>query len=246
MDDVLTSFNELLRRRPPVAGVELADRVTRVLSGSWTGVLWSDLDAEVADAVIDREIERFTGLGAWEWKLCSFDAPHDLADRLRAHGFVSEPVETLLMATLADLALNASPPAGVELFAVEDEHGVEALACVHEEAFGRPRPALWRGRLDEIRDGRAGAVVAMAGGRPIGGGRIEFYGDTGFAGLFGGGTVPGWRRRGVFRAVVACRAAMAARRGCRYLQTDASDDSRPIFERLGFARLGTTTPFIHA
>jgi hypothetical protein len=245
MDDVLARFNELLRRCPPIEGVELADRVTRLISGGWAGVLWSDLDAGSADAVIAREIERFAGLGPWEWKLYSFDEPHDLAGRLRAHGFVSEAEETLLMAALADLTLDDAVPAGVELLAVEDEPGVAALARVHAEAFGRHGPALGRDLLDEIRAGRSGAVVAMAGGRPICGGRIEFYGDTGFAGLFGGGTVPEWRGRGVFHAVVAVRAAMAASRGCRYLQTDASEDSRPIFERLGFARLGTTTPFIH-
>jgi hypothetical protein len=42
---------------------------------------------------------------------------------------------------------------------------------------------------------------------------------------------------------VAYRARIAASRGCRYLQVDASDDSRPILARLGFETLSTTTPF---
>ena len=33
-------------------------------------------------------------------------------------------------------------------------------------------------------------------------------------------------------------------RGFRYLETDASDDSRPILERLGFVPVTTTTPYI--
>jgi hypothetical protein len=36
----------------------------------------------------------------------------------------------------------------------------------------------------------------------------------------------------------------AAARGYRYLQVDASDDSRPILERLGFVALATTTPYL--
>jgi hypothetical protein len=36
---------------------------------------------------------------------------------------------------------------------------------------------------------------------------------------------------------------LAAARGFRYLQVDASPDSRPILRRLGFAELATTTPF---
>jgi hypothetical protein len=37
---------------------------------------------------------------------------------------------------------------------------------------------------------------------------------------------------------------MAAERGFRYLQVDASPDSRPILERLGLRQLTTTTPFV--
>jgi len=245
MDDVLSRFDEQVRRQPPWGGVEFADRVIRLISDGWTGVLWSDLDAASADVVIAREIERFADLGQWEWKLYSYDAPHDLADRLRAAGFVPENEETLLVGALADVALDSPPPGGVELHAVEDERGVEALVRVHDEVFGGHNAALGRELLDELKAGRAGAVVAMAGDRPICGGRIEFYENTEFAGLYGGGTLPEWRHRGVFRAVVAYRAALASARGYRYLQTDASDDSRPILERLGFVRLGTTTPFIH-
>lgn len=36
----------------------------------------------------------------------------------------------------------------------------------------------------------------------------------------------------------------AAARGVRFLQVDASDDSRPILERLGFVAITTTTPYV--
>jgi GNAT superfamily N-acetyltransferase len=74
---------------------------------------------------------------------------------------------------------------------------------------------------------------------------VEFHHGTEFAGLWGGGTLPEWRGRGVFRALVAHRARLAADRGFRYLQVDATPDSRPILERLGFVVLATTTPFTH-
>jgi GNAT superfamily N-acetyltransferase len=73
---------------------------------------------------------------------------------------------------------------------------------------------------------------------------VEFHPGTEFASLWGGGTLPGWRGRGVFRSLVAYRAALAADRGLRYLQVDASPESRPILHRLGFVELATTTPFI--
>jgi cysteine synthase len=53
-----------------------------------------------------------------------------------------------------------------------------------------------------------------------------------------------WRGRGIYKATVAYRAGLAAERGFRLLEVDASNDSRPILERLGFVPVTTTTPFI--
>ena len=55
---------------------------------------------------------------------------------------------------------------------------------------------------------------------------------------------PAWRGRGIYRATVAHRANLAAERGFRYLEVDASDASRPILERLGFTAVTTTTPYV--
>ena len=58
---------------------------------------------------------------------------------------------------------------------------------------------------------------------------------TEFAGLWGGGsTLPGWRGRGIYRALVGRRAQLAAQLGVKYLLVDASAASRPILGRLGF------------
>ncbi|MEB0307171.1 GNAT family N-acetyltransferase, partial [Cryobacterium sp. 10I1] len=57
-------------------------------------------------------------------------------------------------------------------------------------------------------------------------------------------TLAEWRGRGVYRALVAARAQLAARRGVPYLQVDASDDSLPILLRLGFEAVTTTTPYV--
>jgi GNAT superfamily N-acetyltransferase len=220
--------------------------VIRVITDDWNGVVCSDLDETTADAIIAREIEYFAELGReWEWKLYSYDTPADLTDRLLAAGFVAEPQETLLVAPVAALDVKAAPPDGVELSPVEDPRGVDAVVRVHEAVFGEVDTPLRERLLAEIQAGTVSAVVAYADGRPICSGRIEFHAGTAFASLWGGGTLPGYRGRGVFRAVVAHRAALASARGCRYLQTDASADSRPILERLGFRVLGTTTPFIH-
>jgi GNAT superfamily N-acetyltransferase len=87
-------------------------------------------------------------------------------------------------------------------------------------------------------------VLAEAGTTVVCAGWIRFEQGTEFATLWGGATLPEWRRRGIYRATVAHRANVAAERGFRYLEVDASDDSRPILERLGFRAVTTTTPYV--
>ncbi|WP_223830406.1 hypothetical protein [Nocardiopsis quinghaiensis] len=43
---------------------------------------------------------------------------------------------------------------------------------------------------------------------------------------------------------MAARARIAAARGARYLQVDASDDSAPVPRRPGFEAVTTTTPYV--
>jgi GNAT superfamily N-acetyltransferase len=87
-------------------------------------------------------------------------------------------------------------------------------------------------------------MIAFAGPEPVSAARIEFPAGTDFAGLWGGGTEPRWRGRGIYRALVGRRAQLALRRGYRYLQVDALPTSQPILARLGFTALARTTPYV--
>jgi GNAT superfamily N-acetyltransferase len=87
-------------------------------------------------------------------------------------------------------------------------------------------------------------LTAEAAGRVVAAGWLEMRPDSEFAGLWGGATLAEWRGRGIYRALVARRAQLAAARGVRYLQVDASSDSAPILQRLGFQPLATTTPYV--
>ncbi|MFF7295186.1 GNAT family N-acetyltransferase [Streptomyces sp. NPDC008265] len=233
------------------ATVERAGRVVRqsVPGGGWNGVLWSDLDEESADAEIAAQVAFFSGTGCaeFEWKTYDYDRPADLGDRLRAAGFVPEPPETLMVGRTGDLArLPVEPPEGVTLRTVTDEAGVDLMMEVHAKAFGTERPRIRAALLDLLRNEpeTIAAVVAMADGVPVSAARMEMRPGAGFAGLWGGGTVQEWRGRGIYRLLVAHRARIAAELKIPYLQVDASDESRPILERLGFGVLGVTVPYI--
>lgn len=248
---VLAAFDEQVRRRPkagPAERVEIDERVTRVISdgGGWSGVVWSDLTEAGADAVIAAQIRRFARTGrAWEWKHYSYDRPAGLAGRLHAAGLVPGAAETVLVAEIAGLALEPDPPAGVELVPVTGQGAADALVAVHDEVFGGSHDAIGHAVLRGLgmQPCPVSAVIAMAGGTAISAGRVEFPEGSDFAGIWGGGTLPAWRGRGVFRSLVAYRAALALQRGYRYLHVDASAESRPILQRLGFAEIAGTTPY---
>ncbi|MFF3330551.1 GNAT family N-acetyltransferase [Streptomyces sp. NPDC002888] len=234
----------------PGARIERTGRVVRQVASAqgWNGVLWSELDEADADAAIAEQVAYFTGLGRdFEWKLYGHDHPVDLGQRLRAAGFTPEAEETLMIGEAAGPVLDADLPEGVRILPVTDAAGVDLVADVHEKAFGTDSARLRHqmiARLAEDPD-TVVAVVALAGDVPVSSARMELVPGTEFAGLWGGGTVEGWRGRGIYRALVAHRARAAVTRGYRYLQVDASDQSRPILERLGFAALSTTTPYVY-
>ncbi|MDX3524238.1 GNAT family N-acetyltransferase [Streptomyces scabiei] len=252
---VLALFDRDMREgaRPdgPGARIERVGGVVRQIGfeNGWNGVVWSDLDEAGADAAIAEQIRYFSGLGRdFEWKLYGHDLPVDLGQRLRDAGFTAAPEETLMVAEVADLTLDVEPPEGVTLLPVTDSAGVDMVARVHERAFGTDSTRMRHQLLAQLTGDPESvvAVVALVGDEPVSAARMELLPGTRFAGLWGGGTVEGWRGRGVYRALVAHRARVAADRGYRYVQVDALATSRPILARLGFEPLTTTTPYEYA
>ncbi|MEU9454054.1 GNAT family N-acetyltransferase [Streptomyces sp. NPDC048277] len=251
---VLALYDREMREgaRPdgPGARIERVGGVVRQSAdaeGGWNGVLWSDLDETTADRAIAEQIDFFERQGReFEWKVYGHDRPADLGTRLVAAGLRPEPEETLMVAEVAGLQLDAELPDGVQVVPATDAAGVDLVVDVHEKAFGTDGSQLRHRLLGQLaeRSATVVAVVALAGDEPVSAARMELVPGTRFAGLWGGGTVEGWRGRGVYRALVAHRARVAADHGYRYLQVDALPTSRPILERLGFHALSTTTPYI--
>ncbi|MFJ3234317.1 GNAT family N-acetyltransferase [Streptomyces sp. NPDC086787] len=251
---VLARYDREMREgaRPdgPGARVERSGNVVRQVADAhgWNGVVWSDLDQADADRAIAAQIAYFTGLGrAFEWKLYGHDRPHDLGARLVAAGFVPEPEETLMVAEAAGLTGGARPPEGIRIVSATDPAGVDLVVDVHERAFGTDGTRLRHRLLARLAadPDTLVAVVALAGDEPVSAARMELVPGTGFAGLWGGGTVEAWRGRGLYRALVTHRAHTAASLGYPYLQVDAGPMSRPILEGLGFHPLSTTTPYAY-
>ncbi|MFI6052840.1 GNAT family N-acetyltransferase [Streptomyces violascens] len=252
-DELLAVFDRQMRENAlpdgPGAIVERTGDVVRQVGPGhvWNGILWSDLTAANADAQIAAQARHFASLGnECEWKLYAHDCPADLGQRLLAAGFEAEPEETVMVARVADLPLDVEPADGITLRPVTDAPGVDLMAYVHERAFGNDGARFRARLLAQFAEApeTVTAVVAMAGDVPVSAARMDFHPGTEFASLWSGGTLPEWRGKGIYRALVAYRTRIAVERGFRYLQVDASDQSRPILQRLGFTPLTVTTPYI--
>jgi GNAT superfamily N-acetyltransferase len=215
-------------------------------------VLYRDLggiEGADLDDLIARQVRVFAECGErFEWKLHGHDQPRDLPLRLRAAGFVPEDEETVVIAPVDQVAGSVRLPERVSLREVTERSDFDRIAAVQPDIWQEDDEPTWLAESLEA-EKRADpsyltVVVAEADGAVVCAAWVRFEQGTEFVTIWGGGTVPAWRGRGIYRATVAYRANLAAQRGFRFIEVDASSDSRPILERLGFVAVTTTTPYV--
>jgi GNAT superfamily N-acetyltransferase len=207
----------------------------------------STLDGPALDALIERQVQFFRDRSlAFEWKTFSHDQTANLIGRLLKAGFVPEERESLVIGRVSEMDQSPRLPDGISLREVHSRADTDRMAELLTMVSGDDRSYLSEAFFKD-REANPNVVVllvAEAQGRVVCTARVNLVPDSQFASLWAGSTLPEWRRQGIYRATVAYRARLAAEHGLRYLQVDASENSRPILERLGFLAVGTTTPYI--
>jgi len=203
-------------------------------------ILYSDLDDATADAAIDAQIAYFANNNLkMEWKVYGHDRPADLAQRLIARGFEPEDEDAIMALDVAHApaALLAEPAADVRRLTDPAQLAdvVAVLEAVWTEKFGWVYERL--GGHMAI-PGYLSVYVAYVGERPAAAG-WTYFSEGSFASLWAGSTLPAYRRRGLYTALLAARVREARARGVPYLTIDAGSMSRPIVARHGFALLTT-------
>jgi hypothetical protein len=205
------------------------------------------VQGQALDLLIMEHRDFFARRGeAVEWKTRGHDEPADLPVRLLAAGFVPEEPETVVIGVAEQMAVERVLPKGVRLRQVNEPGDFARIAAMESEVWGEDYSWMAKDLQDRVQAEPQETVVlvAEADGQVISAAWLVFKAGTQFAGLWGGSTVRAWRRRGIYQALVARRAQLACARGVRYLQVDASDESKPILIRLGFQAVTTTTPYV--
>jgi GNAT superfamily N-acetyltransferase len=260
-EDAMTSTEDLLALHDEQIRGAVADRLPQSWQPTWDGpamlvtapaqgmVFARDLDhltVPELDALIARARDHFAARGqSVEWKTYGHDRA-DLTGRLALAGFAPDPRETVVIGPAAALVEAGSAPDGVTISATTDPADLRAIAAMESAVWNADWSWLADDLADRIRSAPDDLVIltAKAGDQVVSAAWLVVMPGTRFAALWGGSTLAEWRQRGIYRALVARRARIAVERGIDYLMVEASDDSRPILERLGLRPVTTTTPWI--
>ncbi len=260
-DELLTAYDDQLRTDAEVARALDVRRDGPVLWAVFDHggfVSYRDLaglEGAALDDLIGRTVAHFrdaTDVSSFEWKSRGHDLPPDLGDRLVDHGLVAEPAETVMIGEASLLAVDPAvvegPDGPVVVRRIGDGGDVVGdltrMLASQESVFGTGRGPGIESSLAELESGDSEFWIAEVGDRVVCGGRLTPVPGTEFAGIWGGSTLPEFRGRGIYRALLAARARAALARGVRLIHSDCTDMSRPILERSGLRAVTTTTPYV--
>lgn len=203
--------------------------------GGLNEVVFSQLDAREADAVIDATIARYRELGLrFRWTLAPGCQPDDMAQRLEQRGL--ERVEALGMVRELD-ELPERDDADVSVELVSDATFSEYLTVMATGWGVDPEPlaALARAQLADP-SGRFGLFLARWRGQPAAAAACIAFERSLY--LQGGVVLPEFRRRGVYRALTSARLRHSVARGLGLATVHAQrSTSGPLLQRFGFRTL---------
>jgi hypothetical protein len=225
---------------------EFLTSITRTTS-PYHAVGWSSLTADNADSVIAHEVDHHRRLGlSFEWKLYSHDTPGDMLMRLQRHGFEIGEREAFLIYDLSNRPDWMNDDNTKNVIRIERLDQIDIYKSLIGDDFDEVEESITTDLANAIRTASTHhrIYIAYDGPTPVSSGRLYTNPASHFAGLYGGGTLPQYRGRGHYRALVAARARDALASGAKYLQVDALPTSRPILERLGFQHLTNTWPCV--
>jgi GNAT superfamily N-acetyltransferase len=218
-----------------------AQTIHRAVRSPLSNRVWfSVLEPDRADARIASTIETYRALDLpVMWMVSPSSRPHDLGDRLLAHGFrlcnVADGLIIPMESILTALSSGLEPSVTVE---VVGEHNLGDWIEVQAVGWGMA-PDARASALDKARfrlaqgESRFLDFLGRVGGIPCGSGSVDIREDDGF--LKSGVVSQEYRSRGVLRAMMVAQATVLKGRGIRHATAHAlKDTSAPILLRMGF------------
>jgi hypothetical protein len=208
-------------------------------------IVYSQLDEANADATIRDQVKYFENIGQdFEWKLYDYDQPSDLKERLGAYGFIVEEAEAIMVLDLQDAPEVLWQPVSQPVQRITDPEKLSDVLSVQQQVWNEDFSSLghYLGETLSRYPQQMSVYVAYVNEQPASAAWTYFPKHSQFASLWGGSTVSGFRKQGLYTALLAVRAQEAKARQVRYLTVDASTMSRPILEKFGFEMMAYSYP----
>jgi GNAT superfamily N-acetyltransferase len=185
---------------------------------------------------------RSWGLSEVSWRVSAM-TPAEIERTLVANGATLSEVYRVLAYDLCSGLPDLEYPDDLVVELVSDEPRLRSAMLVNAEGWGSPRLtgpefAQQLERMTLQLETRSGfRVLVSIGGEPVATGGCTLIG--GVAHLLGSVTLPAWRRRGAYRAVLSERLRIASQSGARLaLVKGRVETSAPILRRAGFDDYG--------
>lgn len=195
--------------------------------------------------VIEEVAARVAGWGLFgvAWWVSAVTLPPDTEETLRARGGKQIDAVRILARELGGGLPELDVPGDVTVEIVSDERTFRAASMVTVRGWGRKEPdeaELARDlgeALEDLATWSAFRVVASVNGEPASSGGCTM--GEAAAQLWGAVTLPGFRRRGSYRAVLAERLRLAREHGAPLAVVKGRvETSGPILLRAGFTEYG--------
>ena len=203
-------------------------------------VLFSRLTDENADDVIQAQIDYYSRYRlSFEWKVYDHDKPPDLRARLIVHGFKPRERDAIMVINVREVSPVILQPVEADVRRLTEPGQIKVMIGLLEEVWHTDFSGLQTLLEEDLwkRPSFSSIYMAYVDDQPVCAGWVQFTENSQFASLWGGSTLPQFRDRGYYTAVMAVRVQEAIRRGYSFLTIDASRLSRPIAEKYGFQLL---------
>ena len=250
-EELLSLYDSELRREVEITRMRrevLAGVVRYIEDGDLGGhVAWTDMTGVDPDKVIDEQVVYFSArVPDFTWKVYSHDQPADLGEHLANKGFTPRDADTLLVMDLEDAPDYLWNWDICDVRRISTPEEIDEIMDMEVEIWHFDLPSLRAGLKYDLRENPE--LLSLYGvwqdGKAVSAAWQFFLAPTRWITLHGGSTLPQYRRRGYYTALIAARAREARERGYRFLTVEASPDSRPILEKHGFTVLGQMTEYV--
>ena len=185
---------------------EEASHIVRHISPDGGGlIIYSNLNSANAERVIHEQVSHFEDKGGdLRWIVYQHDTPANLKDRLLVHGFEAQDPNAILVLDIRHVSPRLLEPVQHDVRRIEDPERIDDVITIHQRvwhgSFRRSRTRLAKQLVDAPHS--LCLYLAYVDGKPVSTAQVSFYGQRPFASLVRAATLPGYRGRGLFTALV--------------------------------------------